>query len=159
MLVSIYKIRSCTPVVPCPKISFYSLNGSVSNIMFNKQKKNKAWLYTGDLINMLMAGSCHAEVDGRCQLGGRAGRRWNRPIARRGGWRPPAPPFWGHQWIRNFVLPQKVVHTISLSWKLRIWWVFFKEFLLRGLEIYILCLNPPNYGLIPKNYFLSGRGL
>ena len=41
--------------------------------MFHIQKKNKASLYTED---MLVDGSCPAEVDGRWQLGWRDGRWW-----------------------------------------------------------------------------------
>ena len=57
-------------------ILFILGSGSLSTRMFNIQKKNKASLYTGDLIDMLVDGSCPAEVDGRWQLEWRDGRWW-----------------------------------------------------------------------------------
>ena len=35
---------------------------------------------------------------------------------------------WAHHWIRNFLLPQKVGHTIFAASKLWIWWKYFKMF-------------------------------
>ena len=65
-----------------------------------------------------------------------------------------APPFFGHHWIRNFVLLQKYVKNFAVAQKLWILWPFFQKFIAgrvcKILTQFFILVPPPFTGCLRR---------